>query len=241
MRRERLILEHVAQVQWIARRMKPDAVSLDDVVSAGMIGLIGAVDNFEVQQGAQLRTYAEHKIRGAILDSLRKLDCWPRGLRRMARRIESAKAAVERRVERGALEEEVAEELGVKLAEYHEQRLAAAGRQPESLEASGLQRLAEAVEERGADEEYERAELGRILRRGIEELPERERKIVSLYYDEGRTNRQIGAEMGESVHNVARVKAQAIRRLRLSMGSCWPRRGDEVGGGPVCREISQVT
>ena len=120
--RERLILEHLPQVRLIARRIHerlPASVSLDDLVSSGVIGLIAAVDNFDPGQNVKLRTYAEHKIRGAILDSLRGLDWAPREKRRKARQIEAAITAVEQRLHRTATGEEIASELGVGLEEYH--------------------------------------------------------------------------------------------------------------------------
>ena len=96
--REQLILEHLPQVRLIARRIHerlPDNVSLDDLISAGVIGLIAAVDHFDPGQNAQLKTYAEHKIRGAILDSLREMDWAPKKKRRLAKQIEAAIAVLE--------------------------------------------------------------------------------------------------------------------------------------------------
>src|SRR5882724_9346073 len=95
--RERLILEHLPQVRLIARRIHerlPENISLDDLISTGVIGLIAAVDHFDPSQGAQLKTYAEHKIRGAIFDSLRNLDWAPKNKRRRAKQIEAAIATM---------------------------------------------------------------------------------------------------------------------------------------------------
>src|SRR5579862_7800880 len=121
--RERLILEHLSQVRLIARRIQerlPESISLDDLISTGVIGLISAIDNFDPAHNVKLKTYAEYKIRGAILDSLRGLDWAPRQKRRKAKQIESAIAAAEQMVQRCPTEEEVAAELGVTLEEYHE-------------------------------------------------------------------------------------------------------------------------
>lgn len=96
--RERLILEHLPQVRLIARRIHerlPDNVSLDDLISTGVVGLIAAVDNFDPSHGVQLKTYAEHKIRGAILDGLREMDWAPKNKRRRAKQIEAAIASLE--------------------------------------------------------------------------------------------------------------------------------------------------
>src|SRR5437764_15299226 len=118
--RERLILEHLRQVRLIARRIQerlPESVSLDDLVSTGVIGLIAAIDHFDPTHNVKLKTYAEYKIRGAILDSLRGLDWAPRQKRRQAKQIETAIAHLEQRVHRTPTEEEIAGELGVSMEE----------------------------------------------------------------------------------------------------------------------------
>src|SRR5579871_5893123 len=121
--RERLILEHLPQVRLIARRIHerlPESVSLDDLVSTGTLGLIAAIDRFDPRHNVKLKTYAEYKIRGAILDSLRGLDWAPRQQRRRVKQIESAITSIEQRHQRAASEEEIAKELSLTLAEYHE-------------------------------------------------------------------------------------------------------------------------
>src|ERR1700732_5467342 len=121
--RERLILEHLPQVRLIARRIHerlPDSVCLDDLVSTGVIGLISAIDNFDPAHQVKLKTYAEYKIRGAILDSLRGLDWAPREKRRRSKQIEAAVASAEQRLQRAPTEDEIAAELDISLEEYHE-------------------------------------------------------------------------------------------------------------------------
>src|ERR1700693_5501693 len=111
--RERLILEHLPQVRLIARRIQerlPENISLDDLISTGVIGLISAIDNFDPSHNVKLKTYAEYKIRGAILDSLRGLDWAPRQKRKMAKQIESAIARLEQRLQRTPSEDEIAAE-----------------------------------------------------------------------------------------------------------------------------------
>src|SRR6266567_3897601 len=112
--RERLILEHLPQVRLIARRIQerlPENIGLEDLISTGVIGLISAIDNFDPTHNVKLKTYAEYKIRGAILDSLRGLDWAPRQKRRRAKQIEAAIAAAEQRLQRAPMEEEIAEQL----------------------------------------------------------------------------------------------------------------------------------
>src|SRR5690348_3886060 len=121
--RERLILEHMPQVRLIARRIQerlPESIALDDLVSTGVIGLIAAIDNYDPSQNVKLKTYAEYKIRGAILDSLRGLDWAPRQKRKRSKQIEAAIALAEQRLHRAPSEDEIAKELGLNLAEYHE-------------------------------------------------------------------------------------------------------------------------
>jgi RNA polymerase sigma factor for flagellar operon FliA len=119
--RECLILEHLPQVKLIASRIHnklPSSVVLDDLISAGVLGLIDAVDHFDRTMNVKLKTYAEHKIRGAILDSLRSLDWAPRNKRRKAKLIEQAIMESERRLQRAPTEEEVAITLEITLEEY---------------------------------------------------------------------------------------------------------------------------
>src|SRR5712671_5502881 len=121
--REQLILEHLPQVRLIARRIHdrlPESVSLDDLISNGVVGLISAIDRFDLSHNVKLKTYAEYKIRGAILDSLRGLDWAPRQQRKRSKQIEAAIATAEQRLHRAPTEEEIAAELGQTIAEYHE-------------------------------------------------------------------------------------------------------------------------
>src|SRR5205085_2966410 len=109
--RERLILEHLPQVRLIARRIHdrlPESVSLDDLISTGIIGLISAIDRFDASQNVKLKTYAEYKIRGAILDNLRGLDWAPRQQRKRSKQIEAAISVAEQRLKRSPSEEEIA-------------------------------------------------------------------------------------------------------------------------------------
>src|SRR5437016_3039518 len=120
--RERLILDHLPQVRLIARRIHdrlPESVSLDDLVSTGIVGLIAAIDHFDSSHNVKLKTYAEYKIRGAILDNLRGLDWAPRQQRRRSKQIEAAISAAEQRLKRSPNEEEISRELGLSLEEYH--------------------------------------------------------------------------------------------------------------------------
>ncbi|MGH9622637.1 MAG: sigma-70 family RNA polymerase sigma factor, partial [Bryobacteraceae bacterium] len=121
--REQLILEHLPQVTWIATRIQeklPPSIELDDLVSAGIVGLLAAVDHYDPSHNASLKTYAEYKIRGAILDSIRGLDGIPTHKRKRLKQVQQAIARAEQKLKRAPAEEEIAAELGLALAEYQE-------------------------------------------------------------------------------------------------------------------------
>lgn len=231
-RRERLILDQLPQVRLIARRLHeklPDSVCLDDLISTGVVGLISAVDNFEEGQGVQLKTYAEYKIRGAILDSLRGLDWASRHRRKKAKHIEAAISNAENRLQRAATEEEVAAELGLTLDAYHARLVEVQGLNLTSLEVtvgpSGNQTLLSMVPDSPDDLPsgiLERAELERLLAEAIAAMPERERTVLALYYHEELTLREIGEVMGWHTSRVAELKTHSILRLRAHMKKQWP-------------------
>src|SRR3954463_8322791 len=121
--RDELILEHLPQVNWIAARIHeklPPSVQLDDLISAGIIGLLAAVDNFDPSHNASLKTYAEYRIRGAILDSIRGLDGIPSHRRKHVKQVQQAIKAAEQRLHRTPTEDEIAAELGISIAEYQQ-------------------------------------------------------------------------------------------------------------------------
>src|SRR5437763_12304370 len=199
--REALILEHLPQVRLIARRIHdrlPESVSLDDLISTGIVGLISAVDRFDASQNVKLKTYAEYKIRGSILDSLRGLDWAPRQQRKRSKQIEAAIASAEQRVHRMPTEEEIAAELNVSIEEYHEWLVDIRGVNLGSLEHSstddGGRDLLKFVSD--SDENWpslivERMELQKLLAEAIEKMPHTERIVLSLYYHEELTLREI--------------------------------------------------
>jgi len=235
--RERLILEHLPQVRLIARRIHerlPESVSLDDLISTGIVGLINAIDNFDTNHKVKLKTYAEYKIRGAILDSLRGLDWAPRQQRKKAKQIESAIAAAEQRVHRSPTETEVAEELGISIEEYHSWLVDVRGVNLGSLEAPSseedgrdlLQFLPD-NEEQWPSRLLERVELERLIASAIEKMPYVERTILSLYYHEELTLREVSKVVKLHESRVSQLKSQAILRLRGYIRKRWPtERGD---------------
>ena len=230
--REQLILEHLPQVKLIARRIHerlPESVSLDDIISTGVVGLIAAIDRFDPSQNVKLKTYAEYKIRGAILDSLRGLDWAPRQQRRRAKQIESAIAILEQKLKRTPSEEEIATHLGQTIEEYHESLVDARGLTLGSLESAtgdddnrDLLKFVADNEESWPSRVVERSELQKVLAEAIEKIPDVEKMVLSLYYHEELTLREIAKIVQLHESRISQLKTQAILRLRSYMEKQWP-------------------
>jgi len=230
--RERLILEHLPQVRLIARRIHerlPESVNLDDLISTGTLGLIAAIDRFDPGHNVKLKTYAEYKIRGAILDSLRGLDWAPRQQRKRSKQIEAAISAVEQRLHRAPTEEEVARQLGVSMEEYHEWLVDIRGVNIGSLEmvspegdGRSLLKYISDDEENWPSRLLERSELQHLLADAIDKMPLPERTVISLYYHEELTLREISKIVNLHESRISQLKSQAILRLRAYIQKRWP-------------------
>ncbi|HEY6392742.1 MAG TPA: FliA/WhiG family RNA polymerase sigma factor [Bryobacteraceae bacterium] len=230
--RERLILEHLPQVRLIARRIHerlPESVNLDDLVSTGTLGLIAAIDRFDSSHNVKLKTYAEYKIRGAILDSLRGLDWAPRQQRKRSKQIEAAISVAEQRLHRAPTEDEIALQLDLTLAEYHEWLVDIRGVNLGSLEAASPEDEGRNLLQYVSDDEenwpsrlLERSELQRLLADAIDKMPRTERTVISLYYHEELTLREISKIVSLHESRVSQLKSQAILRLRSYMEKRWP-------------------
>jgi RNA polymerase sigma factor FliA len=230
--REQLILEHLPQVRLVARKIHerlPESVCLEDLLSAGVIGLINAIDNFDPRQNVKLKTYAEFRIRGSILDSLRQTDWAPRLKRRQARDFEAAIARTEQRLGRTPEEEEIATELNLTVDDYR-QKLT----EMEALNIGELEFIRDenetpiilkytaSPEEESPAIRLERAELERLIASSIDRIPKVEKTVLSLYFYEELTLREIAEVMGIHLSRVSQIKSQAILRLRTSMARRWP-------------------
>jgi len=230
--REQLILDHLSQVKLIARRIHerlPVSVSLDDLISTGVLGLIAAIDRYDASHEVKLKTYAEYKIRGAILDSLRGLDWAPRQQRKRSKQIEAAIANLEQEHQRTPMEDEIAAFLGLTVPEYQDWLTEIRGLTLGSLENAGtedegcdLLRYLADTDEQWPSQIVERAALERLLAEAIEKMPQLERTVLSLYYYEEMTLREIAkiVELHES--RISQLKSQAILRLRSYMQKRWP-------------------
>ena len=230
--RERLIMEHLPQVRWIAYRFHEKLagnVSVDDLISNGVIGLINAIDTFDPAFNVKLSTYAEHKIRGAILDSIRGLDGIPPHKRKIRKQIESAIATLENRLQRTPAEEEIAAEINMPIAEYRDILVELRGislgsidEVPEGRSENRLLQFASIDEENEPGRILERAELQKLLASAIDKMPKMERTILTLYYKENQNLRDIAEVLDIHLTRVCQLKSQAIMRLRAYMLQKWP-------------------
>lgn len=231
-RREQLILEHLQQVKLIARRIHerlPVSVSLDDLISTGVVGLIAAIDRYDASHDVKLKTYAEYKIRGAILDSLRGLDWAPRQQRKRAKQIEAAIAVLEQEHQRTPTEEEISAYLGLSIAAYQDWLSEARGLTLGSLENAGteeegcdLLRYISDSDEQWPSHIVERGQLERLLAEAIDRMPQLEKTVLSLYYYEEMTLREIAKIVDLHESRISQLKSQAILRLRSFMQKRWP-------------------
>jgi RNA polymerase sigma factor for flagellar operon FliA len=226
--RERLLLEHLPQVRYIARRIHdrlPAQVPLEDLIHAGVVGLIDAVEKFDPSKNVQLKSYAKFRIRGAILDSLRELDWSPRHLRRKARQIEEAHRDLKLRLGRMASEPELAVELGMNLEEFQHllgelRGLDLGSLQTESTDSKSDE---EAITYRpgGADKDpfflCLRGEMKSLVASALEDLDNKERQVVTLYYLEELTMKEVGAVLGVGESRVSQIHSVALVRLRARL------------------------
>ena len=233
--RERLIVENLPLVRWVAHRVHdsmPPSITVEDLVSSGVLGLIAAVDNFDPRFNVKLGTYAVPRIRGAMLDSIRGLDGISSAKRRQIREVENAISRLEQNLGRSTTEEEVAAELGMDVEDYLEMLPGLQGIRLTALEntETGGRDLLNLIAEREELEpswRLERAELEKLLARGVERLPENERLALTLYFHEELTLKEISTIMGVHLTRVSQLKTQALLRLRALMDHHWPRRGGE--------------
>jgi RNA polymerase sigma factor for flagellar operon FliA len=229
--REELILEHLPQVNWIAARIHeklPPSVELDDLISAGIVGLLAAVDNYDPNRNASLKTYAEYKIRGAILDSIRGLDGIPAHKRRRVRQVQEAIQSAEQKLQRTPGEEEIAAELNISLSEYQQWVVELRAVSLGSLEVVDEEEGPGLLKFLGDDGQetpariLERSELERVIAEGMKKLPENERLVLSLYYQEELNLREIAAVMELHITRISQLRAQGILRLRGYLDKKWP-------------------
>ncbi len=249
---EEQLMEHLPMVRYLARRIHerlPHHVELDDLVSAGMLGLLDAMRKFDPAKKVQFRSYAQFRIRGAILDSLRTLDWGPRDLRRKGRAVEESMRALTAKLGRAPQEPEVAVEMGLSLGEYQQllgelKGLEIGTLHAERSEDSGDEELAFLPSDPEDDPLFRclKSELRERLIQAIEALPERERLVMTLYYYEEMTMKEIGLTLGVVESRVSQMHSSAVLHLRSMLGApagarrAPPRAGNVRGArapGPV--------
>lgn len=214
-----LVARHADLVRRIAGHLLgrlPSSVQADDLIQAGLIGLLEAARNYDPGQGASFETYAGIRIRGAMLDEIRRNNWAPRSVYRKARQVSEAIRRVEHRLGRDAQDAEVARELGIPLEEYHQLLQDARGHSLFSLEDVGEGDMG-APGGAGPLDRLQREDFKRALAQAIQELPERERLVLSLYYDEELNLREIGAVFGVSESRISQIHSQAVLRLQARM------------------------
>jgi RNA polymerase sigma factor for flagellar operon FliA len=224
---EEALREHLPMVRFIALRMRerlPAQVEMEDLISAGIVGLMDAMQKFDPEKKVQFRSYAQFRVRGAMLDSLRALDWGPRDLRRKGRAVEEAIRALSARQGHAPTEQEVAAEMGLGLAAYQQLLGELCGLEVSSLNAApaddtGVEALAmlPAGPEDDPFLQCQSSEMRRLLAAAVAELPERERMVLTLYYYEELTMREVGATLGVVESRVSQLHSSAMARLRVAL------------------------
>lgn len=227
--REQILVEHLPVVRYIARRIHehlPAHVEMDDLVSAGMVGLADAFNKFDAAKNVLFRSYAQFRIRGAILDSLRTLDWSPRDLRRKGRAIEAAMHTLTGRLGRTPLENEIAAEMDMSLDEYQNLLTDLRGLEIGSLDVGHTEDSSEdeiayvpSSPEEGPLFHCLKAEMQARLADAITSLPERERLVLTLYYYEEMTMKEIGLTLGVVESRVSQIHTSAVLHLRTLLAN----------------------
>ncbi|MBW8868089.1 MAG: FliA/WhiG family RNA polymerase sigma factor [Acidobacteria bacterium] len=223
----RRIVAGLPFVESLARRMAasmPNSIDISDLVQDGVLGLIDAANRFDEARGIKFETFAERRVRGAMIDALRK-DAWPRGVRRQRRELDAAREALRRELGHEPSMADLAARVGsdekrlsrtiVRINTIEATSPLATG---EHLDESSLPTALVPSEPEAPDAAYERTETRERVRGAIQALPWRERKVIALYYYGEVTMKQIGAEIGVNESRVSQLHARAIRRLRDSLG-----------------------
>ncbi len=222
---QELVEQYAPLVKRIARHLMarlPSSVVLDDLIQAGMVGLLEALNKYDPGKGASFETYAGIRIRGAIIDEVRRGDWTPRSVHRNGRRVSEAIARVEARTGRDASDAEVAAELGVPLSEYHnllqdssDSRLFSFDELSESGDDSVGEQFA--GDDPGPENSTQGSAFKTALAQAISNLPEREKLVLALYYDEELNLKEIGQVLGVTESRVSQIHSQAAARLRTRL------------------------
>jgi RNA polymerase sigma factor for flagellar operon FliA len=235
--RDALIMESLTLVKHVAYRVArrlPSSIEMSDLVNAGVLGLLDAVDKFDPERGVRFNAYAELRIRGAIIDSLRDLDWAPRSLRKKSRDLERTYGQLELKLGRPATDEEVSAAMGETLESFHALIDQLNGLTIGSFESTPNpadgERLIDYYPDNGADPHSQLAadQLLKVLTKAIDSLPEKERLVISLYYFEELTMKEVGALLGVNESRVSQLHSKATLRLRDKLKRAGRVRHSEV-------------
>jgi RNA polymerase sigma factor for flagellar operon FliA len=224
---ESLVIEHADLVKKMAYQVKaklPASVEIDDLIQAGMIGLLDAANRFQENQGAQFKTYASQRIHGAIMDELRNSDWLPRGVRKQMRDVEKAIHTLQHKLGRPPTELEVAKQLKLGILEYHQLLTDCGGHQMIYFEDFQKTEADDHFLDRHIENESSdvinlllSSGFKGALKDAIENLPEREKALMGLYYEQELNLKEIGAVMNISESRVSQLHSQAVARLRAKL------------------------
>lgn len=228
--REERIVSNLGLVKFQALRLYarvPSSVDLNDLMSYGVMGLMDAVDKFDEKRGVKFKTYAELRIRGSILDGLRELDWVPRSLRKRQRELEAAFHKLENTLGRSAKDEEVAAELELEMDDYYVLlnklkgvTLGAMDSSDPESEDSPLYYLAD-KDDNLPSVTVEKKQVKELLVKAIDQLPDKEKLVLSLYYFEGLTMKEVGKVLEITESRVSQLHSKAVLRLRGKIGNCF--------------------
>jgi len=228
-KRNELILTYTPLIKYIAARLAarlPAQVSLDDLISCGIIGLIDAINKFDISKNVQFKTYAEFRVKGAMLDELRALDWVPRSIRRKTTDLEKAYADIEKQVGRPATDEEVAQTMGLALDDFY--KLLDETKSVTFMDIEFLRQktteandptLAEtfAMDDRDPFMAINLSQIRELIANAISDLPDKEKLTVSLYYQDELTMKEIGEVMGYTESRISQMHSKAMFRLRAKL------------------------
>ena len=228
-KRNELILTYTPLIKYIAARLAarlPAQVSLDDLISCGIIGLIDAINKFDISKNVQFKTYAEFRVKGAMLDELRALDWVPRSIRRKTTDLEKAYADIEKQVGRPATDEEVAQTMGLALDDFY--KLLDETKSVTFMDIEFLRQktteandptLAEtfAMDDRDPFMAINLSQIRELIANAISDLPDKEKLTISLYYQDELTMKEIGEVMGYTESRISQMHSKAMFRLRAKL------------------------
>ena len=228
-KRDELILTYAPLIKYIATRLAsrlPPHISLDDLISSGIIGLIDAIDKFDVAKNVQFKTYAEFRIKGAMLDELRSLDWVPRSVRGKSAQLENAYSVLEQKLGRPATDEEMARHMGLSLEEFYallDETKAITFMDIELLKQNSPElrgsNFEELLEQTNVDpfSALSFSQIRRLVAQAIAELPDKEKLVVSLYYFEELTMKEIGLVLDYTESRISQMHSKAVMRLRAKL------------------------